>query len=415
MSRKPTPRHKPAAVILSGGGARGAYEAGVIRYMLEKLPERTRAKVQFDILAGTSVGAIHACFLAATADDPQGQGKRLEAVWAGLHFDSVYSFGAGQLWNVLKWNLGLSGRKALKKGLLPRRMGGFLDTKPLERVVIKAIPWRNITRNIESGKVRALSVSATELKTGYTVVFVENSGPLPPWSVNPYMKVKKTRLMPSHALASASIPLLFPSVMIDGRFYCDGGLRQNTPLSPALRLGAEKVLIIGLHHQPKSHQEAGGRRGEMTDAPTHPGYLLGKVLNAFLLDHVDYDISRLRMFNAVMEQGQTAFGKGFIDRLNRIVEPVRGAPYQVVRNVLIRPSDDIGSIAAKYAKKTSAFQLRHVVDWGLRHALRMGTGRREADLLSYLLFDGDYSRALMKLGMADAEKIRGELIDFFES
>ncbi|MBI2060883.1 MAG: patatin-like phospholipase family protein [Nitrospirae bacterium] len=406
-------KQKKTALILSGGGARGAYEAGIIRFIRQKLPPSVQGHARFDIISGTSVGAIHACFMAATADDPESQGKRLEDVWTSFRFDSVYSFGVGQLWSVLKWNLGRSARETLQKGLLPRRMGGFLNTKPLERVVVKTLPWKNISRNLKSGVLTALSVSATDLQSGHTVVFVEMADPLPAWSMNPYMEVKTSRITPSHALASAAIPLLFPSVLIEGRYYCDGGLRQNTPLSPALRLGADKALIIGLHHQPTKQESTRERPLRITDVPNHPGYLLGKVLNAFLLDHVDYDISRLQLFNALLEGGEKSFGKKFFKMMDQITIPVRGAPFKRVTNLLIRPSDDIGSIAAKYSKRKLTPGMKGLLDWTLRRMMKLGTGRREADLLSYLLFDGDYARELMNLGMKDAEKRKDELIDFF--
>ncbi|MBI2891117.1 MAG: patatin-like phospholipase family protein [Nitrospirae bacterium] len=403
------------ALVLSGGGARGAYEVGVLGYIREKLPPRARAKVRFDIISGTSVGAIHACYLAATAHDSSGQIHALENIWSHLRFDSVYRFGTRQLWNVLLWSLGMRDRRRMSRGLLPKRLGGFLDTRPLERIVMTMVPWRNISRNVRQGHLTGLSLSATDLQTGHTAVFVECGDAVPPWSRDPFIQLRQTRIMPSHALASAAIPLLFPSVLIGDRYYCDGGLRQNTPLRPALRLGATKVLTIGLHYAPADRQRLPRAPISAREIPNHPAYVLGKVLNAFLEDHIDYDVSRLELTNAILEGGEQAFGSEFYERLNRIVVPVRSAPYRKVRNLLIRPSEHLATVAASISRRRRKPRLQAILDWWMQAFMRMGTGKREADLLSYLLFDGEYAKALIHLGMKDAEARRDELIDFFVS
>src|SRR5262249_12733554 len=153
-----------------------------------------------------------------------------------------------------------------------------------------------------------------------------------------------TQLAPEHALASAAIPLIFPAIEIAGSFFCDGSLRLNTPLSPALRLGADRVLVIGLHHpRPK-----GDPRPEVSETSVgSPAFLAGKVLNALLLDRIDYDADRLRLFNAILEEGRRVYGEEFLERINRPIVESRGTGYRIVRDLFIRPSRDLGVLASE--------------------------------------------------------------------
>ena len=163
----------------------------------------------------------------------------------------------------------------------------------------RLIPWQRITTNINQGLLESLSVTATDIGSGKTVVYVQRAGAgSPEWSKDPFVRAQAVTIGPEHALASAALPILFPAVAVGERFYCDGGLRQNTPLSPALRLGADKVLVIGLRHKPLVEPEA-----PPEESMPFPGaaFLVGKILDAFLLDHIDYDLDRLRRFNAVIE------------------------------------------------------------------------------------------------------------------
>src|SRR5205823_827354 len=150
-------------------------------------------------------------------------------------------------------------------------------------------------------------VSTTHVASGKTVVFVDMSGELPAWSRDPHVRAQKTRITPSHALASAAIPLLFPAMPIDGAYYVDGGLRQNTPLSPALRLGADRVLVVSLKHQPLRPPSEELARAREEELPS-PFFLIGKTLNALLIDRVDYDLDRLRRMNAIIGAGIANYG-----------------------------------------------------------------------------------------------------------
>jgi NTE family protein len=288
---------------MSGGGARGAYEAGVLSYIFDELPARLGRPVHFDIVTGTSVGAIHACWVAATQDDPEA-GRRLAALWRSLTFEKVFPVGVTDVFRV-PWRLiGLSPARRwipAGDGKAPDRLPGMFDTRWLESLVLGQIPWDRLRRNIDQSRLYALAIAATEIATGRSVVFVDSKEGTAQWPRDPFVIARAAQIGPAHALASAAIPLIFPAVRIDNAYCYDGGLRLNTPLAPALRLGADRVLVIGLRYQRKAEEEdliAGERLANYSSLT----YLAGKALNALLLDRVEYDVDRLRLFNAILER-----------------------------------------------------------------------------------------------------------------
>jgi NTE family protein len=406
-----TPRR---AIVLSGGGARGAYEAGVLHYLLEEFPRRTGLTVDFDIVCGTSVGAINACFLAATADEPDDRGQRLVRIWEQLHVDEVFRFHAGSLMGLPRRILGVRRMaEQLRAGRRPDRLYGLLDTEPLEHLVVEAIPWPGIRRNLQAGRLDAVCVAATQIATGRAVVFVERrERGLPAWASHAHLRMQPIRLMPVHALASAAIPLLFPSVRLGSRYYADGGLRLNTPLAPAVRLGANRVLVIGLSHGvPMEVSEALAQ--ERTSGFGNPMYLFGKVLNALMLSPVDADLARLDFVNQIIESGEQVFGADFLERINVATELRGRRPLQRVQALTIRPSRDLGMLAGELARgEHGELELSSFLKFFTR-AFGSEDGPREADLLSYLLFDVNFTRPLIALGYADAMAKEEELRAFF--
>lgn len=407
---RPTPRLRRGdrprlALVLSGGGARGAYEAGVLRYIREDLAGDLGGQVQFDIICGTSVGGIHACFVAGTCDTPARQGRMLAERWEGMVLEELVNFGLKDFMRAPATLLGSGHIQELEKG--EKRLGGVVDTRLLESMVRRLTPWARISRNLERGLFESLSVTATDIGSGKSVVFVESSRPLPRWSQDPYVRAQSVDMGPQHALASAALPILFPAIAVGERFYCDGGLRQNTPLSPALRLGADKVLVIGLRHKPPPE-------GEPEESMPFPGaaFLAGKILNAFLLDHIDYDLDRLRRFNALIEAAKSVGDAEHAKRFDEVVTKMRGAPYRVVKELMVRPSTDLGAIAGEIAR---AGRFKGTGgDTGIRLLRRLASagGASEADLLSYILFDGNYAAELVRMGYEDA-RLRHEALATF--
>ena len=410
------PARRPRrALVFSGGGARGAYEAGVVRYLVEELPRRIGHAVDFDILCGTSVGAVHACYLGATAHQGPNRGARLVDFWRSMKIEKLLPFSVRDLVGLPRRILGLRRfAEAIRRGALaPERLYGLLDTRELERLVVRMVPWRSLRTNVRSGRVRAVCVAATEIATGRVVVFIESSDEtLPGWTRDPMVVPQRTHLRPTHALASASIPVLFPVVRINDGYYADGGLRLNTPLSPALRLGADRVLVIAL--RPEAHVEHAATLAETNVADyASPAYLFGKILNSLFLDHLDVDLSRMHVMNEMIRDGERAFGESFLPKLNAVSEADRGQRFRVIEDLVIRPSADLGVLAADVLHQLPDAVARSPL---FRLAMRnLAPGRRsaEADLVSYLLFDGDFVAPLTELGFRDAMAREEELVRFF--
>src|SRR5580693_4990179 len=330
LSRKDGKRK--IAMILSGGGARGAYEVGVLWYIFDDLTRILGGPPRIDILCGTSVGAINACYLAAHLGDPVLGLRRLVELWSDLELTRVLGFGVRQV-------------VTLPRVLLGGGDGyGLFDVRPMAELVQREISWRALGRCLRRGMLRALTVSCTEVSTGRTVVFMQTAPNLTiPGAAPPRTLFRAHRIGPQHALASAAIPLLFPPVRIDGELHLDGGLRQNTPIAPALRLGATHIFAIGSSREIQGRvvREAGHQQ-----APRAPGaaFLLGKVLNAFLLDHVDVDIELLTRINSVLVDGTRAYGPGFTGVLSAEAQRHGGQAYRHVQCLRVRPSDDIGRL-----------------------------------------------------------------------
>ncbi|HEY5658311.1 MAG TPA: patatin-like phospholipase family protein [Myxococcota bacterium] len=409
-----TAKRPRRAIVFSGGGARGAYEAGVVRYLIEELPRRLGHPIAFDIVCGTSVGAIHACFLAATADQGPGRGDRLVDFWRSLQIEKVFPFSTRDLIGLPRRLLGLRRMvETLRTGPPPDRLFGLLDTRTLERLVVRAIPWRAIRDNVARNRVQAVCVAATEIATGRVVVFIESANPkLPGWTRDPTVVSSITSLHPNHALASAAIPVLFPAVRIGPTYYADGGLRLNTPLSPALRLGADRILVVALRPSTRRQHEKILAEHRVEDYAS-PAFLYGKVLNALLLDHLDTDLARMEVMNEMIRDGQRAFGANFLDRVNEVSLTERGQRFRAIDDLVIRPSADLGMLAAEVLQNLPGATQRSPL---FRLAMRnLEPGRRsaEADLMSYLLFDGEFVTPLTELGFRDARAREEDLARFF--
>ncbi|MCA9608403.1 MAG: patatin-like phospholipase family protein [Myxococcales bacterium] len=370
------------ALIMSGGGARGAYEVGVLSWILGDLVKQ-RGPWPLRFVCGTSVGAINGAFVAANAHDPAPGMARLETMWRELTLANVLGFNVLQATRLHRVVLG------------GRRGGGVFDATPMTAIIRTGIDYRQLARNLRTAKLGAFTATATHVRTGRPICFVDRAPGVPlPVGLPRQVVVRPAHIMPHHVLASAAIPVVFPPVSIRTDLYCDGGLRLNTPLSPAIHLGADKVFVVGLSTETESPQIAGGR---------YPGlpFLLGKVLDAFMLDHVNLDLEELERVNDLIADGVTAFGEDFVARLNQ-AGAARGAPpRRHIDAFTIRPSVDLGLIAADFLRRERV-ALRRQLGRTLLRLIDVGEGAEAADLASYLLFDGGYAQELIALGRKDA-------------
>jgi NTE family protein len=366
--------------------------------------------IPVDILCGTSVGAINACAIAASADDPARGVALLVREWTGLRLPDLVRANKSEIMGLVR---SLVAPKKKKIDPAQARQGGMLDPTGIERIVYEAIAFDRIRDHIREGRLSALTISTTDVATGQTVIFIEKNGKLPKWSRDPTIAVRPTQIRAEHALASGAVPFIFPAVRIGQHFYCDGGLRQNVPLSPARRLGAQGLLVVNPRYiGPISPEVAEARE------INYPGplFLAGKALNALLLDRIDNDIARLRRINDILEAGMRRYGPGFVAELNAELGTASSlSELHPLRVVHIRASADIGAAAGAYVRSPEfAARAGRVVGGVLR---RMGEweGEGEADLLSYLLFDGAFAAQLIDLGRRDAASRHDELCALFEA
>jgi NTE family protein len=279
--------------------------------------------------------------------------------------------------------------------------------------VLREIPWRRLRRNLRRGHVGTLCVSATEIRTGRTIVFTDNrERHAPEWTHDPFIVSRAARVGPEHALASAAIPFLFPAVKIGQRYYCDGSLRQTTPLSPALRLGANRVLVIGLRHAaPPEHDDAVGE--QRVEHFVSAGFLFGKVLDSLLIDRIETDLAHMRIINRILEAGVASEGPEHVEHVNRLVARQRGIGFRVVRDCLVRPSEDLGAVAGHHVSRMRKQRSGSILGNLAFRALTRGAPEDEADLMSYLLFDGEYASELIELGRQDAKRAEEDLVRIF--
>jgi NTE family protein len=392
-------------LVLAGGSARGAYEVGVIRHVVEDVARTLGRPVPLDVICGTSAGSINACMIAAHADKPSERGELLARQWTSLELEDVVRMAPGEILHVAARMLGRKGRPD------ERRRGGVLDPSRIEAIVRDSAPFDAIAGHIRAGRLRALSISTTHVASGRTVIFVQRGEPgVPTWGNDPTMVARACQIRSEHVLASAAVPLLFPAVEIDGQFFCDGGLRQNVPLSPARRLGADGLIVVNpryIRDESPSVPLAEARERGFPD----PFFVFGKAMNALLLDRIENDIQRLEKLNAMLAAGEARFGPGFEASLNAELTRRGASPLRHLDVVYIRASQDIGVLAAEYVRSPEfGKRIKGLVGRGVR---RLGESESEADMLSYVLFDGPFAAMLIEMGRNDARARHDELVSFF--
>jgi NTE family protein len=383
-------------LILSGGGARGAYEVGVLEYIFSEFADAQGSVPKVDLISGTSVGAVNGAFIASTIDDIHNGVKELVSLWTSLELPHVLGFGLRQAAGLYRVLLGGS-----------EQAKGVFDPSPLSALVGRNVRWRQLRQNIRTGTLEALTVTTTHVGTGQPVIFVDAApGIGVPQSLGLHALVRRAKIGQHHVLASAAIPLIFPPVEIGDEIHCDGGLRLNTPMAPSVHLGMNRLLVVGL-----STPQPPGQRAVRDGKYPGAAYMLGKVLNAFLLDHVNTDLLAVQRINDFLEDGIRAYGRDFLDRINEAGR-VRGAmaPRRLLRALVLRPSTDIGNVASEYLA-SNRVRFGRSLGRAFISLLDVGAGA-DADLASYLLFDGGFAQTLIEMGRRDAHARRAEIEAF---
>jgi len=372
-------------LVLTGGGARSAYQVGAVRAIARMLPARS---LPFDVVTGISAGGINSVALASGADDFQGAAEALATTWCSLSPERVYRTGTLGLVKIgTRWILDLSAG-----GLLGRSgINYLLDPAPLRDLLEHVIPLGRMRRNLRSGLLRGVALSATNYHTAAGVTFYEGDPAIEPWTRATRIGVP-ARLTLDHVMASAAIPVFFPPVQIGRTFYGDGCVRMNYPMSPAVHLGADRILAISVRYlrQPGEtlQRESADRIDRMPVSE-----IAGVLLNSVFLDSLDSDHERLERVNRTVALIPR-------DRLSRSGLNVRHIPALV-----LRPSQDLGRLAADEYHRFPAM---------LRYLLRGigATGNTGEDLLSYLAFEPVYIQRVMDLGFTDTMARREEIEAF---
>jgi NTE family protein len=410
---------KPTALVLAGGGARGAYEAGVLHYILNDLPTKNDVGPRFNLFTGTSIGALNCCFLASAANEPRRISTKLVDYWRSLSLERILRFEtpelssmAGKLWG--KKTEAIVRPKMDSTDWAPHPpIQGIFNTAPLFKEMANNIRWSGIHENINDGCLRGLALCTTEVCTSKSIVFYQKEPTCEyVMSTDPSKESKEVKIHVNHAMASAAIPFLFPSIQINGRCYVDGALRQNTPIYPAIRMGAEKLLVISLAEDPKEASQK-ARLGCLSNPNPGLMFLLGRMVNAMLTEALDYDLDRLRMFNNLIESGQKIYGDDFLKNINEMTRSYRKAAYRNIDTLLIRPSRGLHDLAIEALQEApEELNLPGLPGKMLKRFLN-SSGFIESQFLSYLMFTPTFIEKLVALGHEDAKKQKKQILEFF--
>ncbi len=367
------------ALVLAGGGARGAYQAGVMAGLAE-LGLLAPGRAGLDTFVGSSAGAINSTMLAAHADNLEDGARTLETLWKGVRASDVFRTDVRSVGSTgVKWAWDLTFGGALGGGD-PKSL---LDTAPLRTFLESHLPFDRLDAQLANGALHALALSSTDLTTADGVVFLHGQPQIRLWERRRW-ELRRARIRAEHVMASSAIPVFFPAVEIDGRYYGDGSVRNTAPLSPAINLGARRILAISVR------EPTAPVHGQGPVPPPSIAQIAGVLLDAVMLDAIEVDLDHSMRVNRSVKSWQIPEGK---DQLRK------------VDVFWIQPRENFTELAAEFT---------HEIPGVIRYLMRgLGSEETITELASYLLFAPGFTARLIEAGRADVAAARDAIEEFF--
>lgn len=374
---------KKRALILSGGGARGAYQVGVLKGISE-ICKKNGVDPDFKIYSGISAGSINAAYMATYADDFHLGVSQLVSMWSKITSEQVFASDILHMGKIAFQWMGELSLGALVGTTLGKAL---LDTTPLIKLLGDNLDLERIDKHIQSGALHALAVTSTDYSTSNSITFVQGHPDIKDWQRTRRMS-KKTKLTIQHIMGSSAIPLLFPPAAIGQKFFGDGCVRNNSPCAPSIYLGADSLFVVGVRMSKETSYDKASARSTLAPSVAR---VLNVLLNAILLDGIETDVEHLHRMNKLLEQ----------------VPGENQANYRKVDALLTSPSGDIGELAIAKSKNLPTT---------IRYLLK-GLGKIEdaGEIVSYLLFDTEFCCRLIDMGYNDACAQEAQIANFFKS